>query len=495
VDGKKNIIALPCLPHSAQNPAGPNARYSARFAAKGGPAGGVEIGRCVYPCGRNEWKVCLDNKGVFTKSTWTSRELKFVEVQVGLPPQTRKSCLEGMFTGGTTTFTNDLTVANLVAADPVVVPAPQPRRAAACAGAIADATIVPLGTDLSGVVLDGTPIGTPGGEGDMAQGYAQSTVLNSLDAGLRFGAPGDTVTGTGELTNRGTVAHTYAIATFGVNVSGITPPADITLGPGESASYSLSGVVISGGPAALVTYAYAETCDPLDADLDAVVFVPPPALNHFQCYERARDAFASVAGVTLDDRFGAQTVMVRRPARLCNPADKNGEDPTAPADPDHLIGYQLRPTTSPLGKVSGVYVLNQFGVTVVDLGRPDLLLVPTAKSLTGPPAPATPGIDHLACYKTRRARFRTAGVGVADQFGPLTVDLKRPVRLCVPVDKNGEGIDDERSSLLCYQERTQSSFADPGSIFIDNQFETSEIAVTRPTELCVPAIVTTVTGL
>ena len=40
----------------------------------------------------------------------------------------------------------------------------------------------------------------------------------------------------------------------------------------------------------------------------------------------------------------------------------------------------------------------------------------------------------------RGAKFRRQGLEVADQFGTITVDIKKPLRLCVPANKNGEGI-------------------------------------------------------
>ena len=59
-------------------------------------------------------------------------------------------------------------------------------------------------------------------------------------------------------------------------------------------------------------------------------------LDHFQCYEIKPKAFASITGVSVQDQFGQHTETVRFPHRLCAPADKRGEEPTAPNHPEHL---------------------------------------------------------------------------------------------------------------------------------------------------------------
>src|SRR5262249_19748534 len=69
-------------------------------------------------------------------------------------------------------------------------------------------------------------------------------------------------------------------------------------------------------------------------------------LDHFQCY-RAKQPTGSTpfvpTGVTLVDQFGSSTAGVLKPVALCNPVNKNGEDPTAPNHTEHLEGYQIRP--------------------------------------------------------------------------------------------------------------------------------------------------------
>jgi hypothetical protein len=215
-----------------------------------------------------------------------------------------------------------------------------------------------------------------------------------------------------------------------------------------------------------------------------------PPIRHYQCYEMPREPFPVVTGVSAVDHFGASTLEVVRPKRLCNPANKNGEDPTAVNDQNHLTGYIIKQTTPRFHSVANVQITTQFGAIVATLTKPDYLFVPTAKDLTSPPSPlANPAVDHLKCYKVAKAKQRVTGVDVVDQFGHIVLDVKKPFRLCIPVDKNGEGILDPTQNLLCYKIRQTSSpfFRGLSPVFINNQFEASQTSVDHLRELCVPS--------
>ena len=130
---------------------------------------------------------------------------------------------------------------------------------------------------------------------------------------------------------------------------------------------------------------------------------------------------------------------------------------------------------------------------MVDVVKPEFLLVPSLKSLAAPPTPPTPipfGVDHFLCYKIAHARFREAGITVDDQFASLTVDIKKPIRLCAPVDKNGEGIQTPDLHMLCYQVRTTSGtpkFTGIPDAFVNNQFGPDTLQIRGIRELCVPS--------
>jgi cysteine-rich repeat protein len=229
-----------------------------------------------------------------------------------------------------------------------------------------------------------------------------------------------------------------------------------------------------------------------------------PALAHYTCY-RARGTigaprFAPIAGVALADQFGPSIVDVRRPLALCNPTDKNGEDPQAPGGTNHLEGYQIKPAKGEpkFTKVTNLKVVNQFGTIFVDAVKPDRLLVPTAKSLLGPVPPLPPPtVDHFECYQAKISKGQpkfTAirNVSLGDQFGSLLVDVRKPTRLCNPVDKNGEdpGAPDHLDHLMCYQVKPVKGapkFTKVTPIFASNQFGSEMLDAVKRDELCVPS--------
>ncbi len=132
----------------------------------------------------------------------------------------------------------------------------------------------------------------------------------------------------------------------------------------------------------------------VDAKKQAQLFVPsakslsatPPTpvaftTDHFECYKASVTAktpkFVAVPGVTLDDQFGAMTVIVKKPKYLCNPVDKNGEAPTAPTHAEHLLCYKIKQTDlTKFPKHTGLFVNNQFGPETLDAKKPAILCVP-----------------------------------------------------------------------------------------------------------------------
>ncbi len=216
-------------------------------------------------------------------------------------------------------------------------------------------------------------------------------------------------------------------------------------------------------------------------------------LDQFQCYDAATRGAAPVRGVTLVDRFGASTVDLIEPKRVCNPADLNGDDPLAPSHEQHLVAYRIRRTSPRLEIPRGQTVVSPFGSLTFDLTKADLLLVPSAKSLTETPSPlANVSIDHFQCYRVSHGRTRLSDQAIIDEFGDLGIDVKRPRRLCVPVDQNGAtpGAALHPAELMCYDVRLRPAsrpFVGPKQLFVANQFGSAMLERLRPTELCLPA--------
>ena len=196
--------------------------------------------------------------------------------------------------------------------------------------------------------------------------------------------------------------------------------------------------------------------------------------------------------VTLSDQFETGVFEVKKLKALYNPVEKDGQ---GILDPDtHLVGYGIQPDKNGPKHVkqTNIQVDNQFGTIFVDTRKPDRLLVPSAKSLTNPIAPlATEPIDHFKCYKVEVTEGTPEfpegiQVTVGDQFTdpPEVFEVEGPKRLCNPVDKNGEGIQNPDDHLLCYKIMQVNL----NGIHVNNQFGPLQLDLEKKgKQLCVPS--------
>ncbi len=216
-------------------------------------------------------------------------------------------------------------------------------------------------------------------------------------------------------------------------------------------------------------------------------------VDHFQCY-RARTTGFTGGSVTLSDRFGTRSVRVRSPIDLCAPADKNGENPEAPGSPGYLTTYRI--STGSFPQVTGVAATNQFGPVTLDVKKPKVLLVPTAVSLKGPPSsPDGAFLNHFNCYDVRVTNGTTAPpaetVTVQTAFETVQVQPKKPERLCVPTLKNGEPIiPSTPENLLCYKAKSRGGLNPAPTAFLANQFGQQTQRLGQRREICIPTALT-----
>ena len=212
----------------------------------------------------------------------------------------------------------------------------------------------------------------------------------------------------------------------------------------------------------------------------------PEPIDHVQCFEIKPAAFTTRT-ITAQDQFGTQSLTIRFPHRLCPPVDKNQEgilDST-----EHLTAYKAK-SVAKFTKRLNQTVVNQFGTLQLDVVRPDMFMVPTAKDNV--PLLPPPG-DHFTCYKVKRtrgaAKFVPRTVTAGDQLQTVTETVIKPVRLCAPANKNGEDPSAplHPDHLLCYKTKSLTKF---GTIVkeIDNQFEQNRfVTLIHRRELCVPS--------
>lgn len=228
-------------------------------------------------------------------------------------------------------------------------------------------------------------------------------------------------------------------------------------------------------------------------------------LDPFTCYKAGPNSrnfkfpgIPNPPGLALADRFGSATVAVTRSRYLCAPTNTNGADPSAPAHPIHLDGYQIKPGAV-FKPVRNVSVTDPFGTLTLDLMKPVALHLPATKSLSAPPAaPVDPGIDDFQCYSVivsagAPAFSKRTGIALVDQFGSRTVDVRKPAQLCAPANKNDEapGAETHPQHLLCYKIKQTSlpKFTGARPIFVNDQFGPATLRAKRPVELCVRATV------
>lgn len=251
------------------------------------------------------------------------------------------------------------------------------------------------------------------------------------------------------------------------------------------------------------------TALPVPTDTPTPTITPTPAaLDDFTCYKAgATSGSVKFAGisippvVTLVDQFGSSTVQVKKPNFLCAPTNKLSGDPTAPTHPEHLTGYPIKNLVKPVFRTK-IKVVDQFNVSglFVDARKQVHLFVPTAKNLSAtPPTPAAFVTDHFECYKSTvtsgTPKFvAVPGVTLQDQFGSMTVTVKKPTFLCNPVDKNGEDptAPTRPNHLICYQIKQTDpvKFAKRTELFVNNQFGPEALDAKKPALLCVPALTT-----
>jgi len=221
----------------------------------------------------------------------------------------------------------------------------------------------------------------------------------------------------------------------------------------------------------------------------------PLTTDHFTCYRvRPSARFGIVPSVSLVDQFGSTTIEVKKLKSLCTPTSENASDPSAPAHPDHLTGYQIK--APKFRSILNQRIVNQFGTILVDVKKPDRLLVPSAKSLSVvPPAPTVSAVDHFQCYKAQISKGQPkfvpiTGVTLEDQFGARLVDVTKPRRVCNPANQNdGEpGAENHVDHLICYQVKPAARFVPVGPIFVDDELGPETLDALRPDELCVPSL-------
>jgi hypothetical protein len=227
----------------------------------------------------------------------------------------------------------------------------------------------------------------------------------------------------------------------------------------------------------------------------------PPPVDHQLCYTATTAQFKIPAGIRLIDQFspnGFVPTIAKTAVIHCNPVEKilpTGQIFKITNPNAHLACFQIKPpATQP---TPTVIVTNQFGSGTLVPSQPNLLCVPSWKSLTGPPKmkPTTPpGLNHFTCYPVKQiaGAYKPPPVMLQDEFAPKPVPATVnaiPAELCLPTEKilpSGKAfpIINPTLHLLCFQV-SPTPIISP--VWDENQFGTSKVAIHKTNWLCLPS--------
>jgi len=181
----------------------------------------------------------------------------------------------------------------------------------------------------------------------------------------------------------------------------------------------------------------------------------------------------------------------------CNPVQKTVPSGVYPiTNPNaHLACF---PITTSGQSTPTVVVTTQFGSATLVPSQPNLLCVPSWKSLTGPPgkSPTTPpNLNHFTCYPVSEISggyTPPSSVQLQDEFasGPVPVSVNPvPSELCLPTEKvlpSGQifPIINPTLHLLCFQ---VSSTPIIPTVWDENRFGTATVSIYSTKWLCLPS--------
>ena len=228
----------------------------------------------------------------------------------------------------------------------------------------------------------------------------------------------------------------------------------------------------------------------------------PPLVDHQLCYTAAGLHFRIPSGVRLIDQFSPNGFVPRISFTLdvhCNPVEKilpTGQIIPITNPSAHLACFPLAPASPQ--PTPTVQVTNQFGTGTLIPGQPNIVCLPSWKSLTGPPGktPTTPpGLNHFTCYPVKLAPgsppYHPPPVMLKDEFAraPVKATVNPvPQELCLPTEKivgtHVFPIINPAAHLLCFPVTATPVIS---KVWDENQFGTSVLTVHATNWLCVPS--------
>ncbi len=199
--------------------------------------------------------------------------------------------------------------------------------------------------------------------------------------------------------------------------------------------------------------------------------------------------------VAFADQFGANVTTLVKLSATGNPAGTDGAAANVPEV--HLDCYKAKDAKR-TSAVRGWQVTGSdaFGSTVIDVGKPTGLCMPSAHDLWAPPAALPPGpVSPMRCYKAKTAsgqlRREASITTVGDAFeskDTVVGDLKQ---FCTAADVDGAPAPDSSAALQCYKVkdvRGQDKFRGAW-VYANSAIRADRLVAVKASLLCVPASV------
>jgi hypothetical protein len=186
-------------------------------------------------------------------------------------------------------------------------------------------------------------------------------------------------------------------------------------------------------------------------------------------------------GISVVDQFGSSTTSATRPKFFCDAASVNGsiiDDPSA-----GLCCYE-RPALN-FAPPRHVQTTDGFGVLQLDAKKGTLL----CQSCSSTPHPsACAALDHFQCYETdlrKGSKFIAQKESIHDRFESVVINASRPGLFCSASSQDGSVVHDPSTDLCCY-DAVAGALPVPILLPIEDEFGSLTLQLKKSTMLCGP---------
>ncbi|MCW5890609.1 MAG: membrane dipeptidase [bacterium] len=184
----------------------------------------------------------------------------------------------------------------------------------------------------------------------------------------------------------------------------------------------------------------------------AALCTPGRSADDLQCHQtrtaKRQPRFAP-RPITISDRFGTATALVKNVRTLCNAADTGlGIATDAGA---HLLCHDTKEPKKQTPALSRLALRDAFGDIALTPVKPLRACFPAEVDGTAATAP----LEAYRCYRARTSAgttpFTPRAVTIRDAFGSRTGMLSKPTELCLPAGVDGGAAGDPGRALVCYR--------------------------------------------